>query len=82
MERWAQKASLIISQLAWGAYKKANTNKCAGKIFKQHRPYTLPPLADELVKALGLADREAAEKRVKELFIIHDIGADDMLGFQ
>ena len=42
------------------AYNKANTRK-DGKPYKKHRPYTLPQWCDDLVKALGDDDEEAAK---------------------
>lgn len=69
MLAWERKAHDIIKSLAWDAYKQAGN-----KPGKKHKTYWLPTYAEELVKCLGMRDREEAEKRAKALFAMYHDG--------
>jgi hypothetical protein len=66
---WEEKAYRIIRKLAQVAYQDAGN-----KVGKKHKPYTLPVFAEELIRCLGMHDRQEAEKRAKTLFDIYHEG--------
>lgn len=58
---WQAKANRLIGEMAREAYRLAGNRPG-----RKHRPYSLPPVADALVKALGENDEVAA----KALFVV------------
>lgn len=68
MKPWERKAHRIIADLSLQAQTEANT-RTNGKRYKVHRPYTIPEVADDLVRILGMRDRAAAEVEAKTLFV-------------
>jgi hypothetical protein len=68
---WEDKAASIISNLCTESYRQANLLP-NGTWRKKHRPYTVPPLAQQLVDILGLHDRVEAEERTKALFLMYE----------
>ena len=68
MKTWRDKAEQIIRDLCRGAYEKAN-RKSDGSLYRRYRPYSVPRLAEELVKCLGMHDQKAAEYRAKQIFL-------------
>lgn len=65
-DAWRTKALAIVSAECARAYREANTPKR-----RKHRPYSVPEIAEALIKALDKND----EHEVKRLFIIYDTGA-------
>jgi len=60
---WIDKAERLIASLSLDAYRTANPIPR-----KRHKPYTIPPLARELVECIGTND----EHRAKRLFLSYD----------
>lgn len=60
---WQAKAHRLIGEMAREAYRVAGNRPG-----RKHRPYSLPPVADALVMALGENDEEKA----KALFVVLD----------
>lgn len=67
MEPWEAKAHRLISAMALAAYNASN-RRPDGRLYKRHRPYTLPAAAARLVAVLGLHDRAEAEREAKAMF--------------
>ena len=68
---WQQKAHTIIAELCRQSYHQANRKK-DGTLYQRHRPYSVPPMAQALVEALGTNDEEGA----KALFhVYHCLGS-------
>ncbi len=66
MTPWKEKANRLISNLSHQAWKEANFRN--GKQLKRYVPYTIPPLARELVECLDTDN----EERAKALFMTYD----------
>ncbi len=58
---WQDKAHRLIAEAAIVAWRQAGNGPG-----KRHRPYSIPPIASALVKALGADDEHAA----KALFLV------------
>ena len=63
---WEDKAHDVIGKLSAASYRQAQVLS-SGKKSKSHRAYSIPEEAQELVKALGMHDRNAAEVRAKTI---------------
>ena len=79
LDPWEAKAARIITMLCRESERQANTNPRTGKRYAQHRPYSVPWMAQELVRCLGHCYPDS-EERAKALFIqyavIPDSGKD------
>ena len=69
MTSWEKKAHALIGVYARESYTRANKGR------KRTVPYTLPEIADALVKALGIHDHKAREAEIKRLFEVERLGA-------
>lgn len=82
---WERKAHDIISRHSREAWLRANAPNAATRkllrddssvrLYKRHRPYTIPAIAEALVKALAIHDDSAREHELKRLFEIERSGA-------
>ena len=61
---WQDKAHRIIGILCYESFIKANTRKHGG-LYKKHKPYSVPDIANELVVCLANDD----EKTAKTIFM-------------
>lgn len=59
MNTWESKAKRIIRLLCERSYREANFRN--GRKLKRHVPYSVPEIAQELVRALGNNDEETAK---------------------
>ena len=64
---YEKKAHALIQNMCKQTYKAANTAK-TGKSRKKHQPYSIPPMAEELIAALKLPEPEK-EETLKSLFL-------------
>ena len=65
---WEQKAHRLIAELARQEFERSNRLP-NGRLRARHKPYSLPPVAQQLVEILGLHDRTEAEHRAKSIFL-------------
>lgn len=82
---WERKAHETIARYCRESWLRANTPNAATmkllqddpsvRLYKKHRPYAVPAIADALVKALAIHDSRAREHEVKRLFEIERSGA-------
>jgi len=66
--KWEDKANAIIQEMCLVEYRKVN-RKANGRYRAKQRPITVPFVAAELVKCLGMHDRTEAEETAKAIFI-------------
>ena len=72
MNVWEQRAHAVIGALCFDAWDKANPRHPTRGRPKKHRPYRVPPLAEQLVVALGIHDTREREVSVKTILAHHD----------
>jgi hypothetical protein len=63
---WEDKAHDVIGKLSSASYRQTQLLS-SGKKSKVHRAYSIPEDAQELIKALGMHDRRAAEIKAKTI---------------
>ena len=81
---WERKAHEIIARYCRESWLHANTPSAATRkllrddpsvrLYKKHRPYVVPAIANALVVALRIHDNHTREHEVKRLFEIERAG--------
>ena len=61
---WRDKAERIIAEESYRAYRASNYR--GGKKLKRHVPYSVPPIVEQLVVALGKNDEVGAKTIFQE----------------
>ena len=61
MKTWRDKANKEIATACFAAWKAANIRK-DGRLYRAHRPYTVPAIADALVDCLARDDEHEAKR--------------------
>jgi len=74
MKPYEEKAHKLIARYCRESYLNANPPKPKRKR-KRHTPYSVPEIAEALVKALGIHDEREREHECKRLFEIERSGA-------
>ena len=57
---WQDRVKQVVSSLCRESYLQSNTKK-DGKLYKKHRPYSVPDLAIELIDCLNRDDEKTAK---------------------
>lgn len=64
---WRAKAHRVIYDMCHRSWLQQNTGR-DGKLYKNHRQYSIPELAQELIECLGMHDQKLGEYRAKQIF--------------